>query len=358
MTQAQITGKGDDAKWHAVASRDQGQDGRFVYAVRTTGVFCRPGCPSRRPLRPNVSFFSDAPAAERAGFRPCKRCRPERGQGGCLDETREKVLRVCRLIEAADDRAPTLAELGQRVSLSPSHLQRVFKRLVGVSPRAYAEALRVERLKRGLREGGDIAGATFDAGYGSSSRLYEGVAEKLGMTPGRYRDGARGQTIGVLTRRTRLGVLLLAATERGVCAARLGDSAETLRDELEREFDGATLAEGDAALRASADAIATSLERGGAFPDLPRDVQATAFQGRVWDAIRAIPPGETSTYSDLACAIGQPKAVRAVASACARNPTALLVPCHRVLPKGGGTGQYRWGAERKKALLRLEGQDD
>lgn len=358
MSQMQSVGnKGDDEKWRAVASRDPRQDGRFVYAVRTTGVFCRPGCPSRRPLRANVSFFAGADSARSAGFRPCKRCRPERGPGEAPEGVRQKVLLACRHIESAVDRVPTLAELGEHVSLSPSHLQRVFKRTIGLSPRAYAETHRLERLKRGLREGEDIAGAAFGAGFGSSSRLYEGATEKLGMTPRTYRERAAGQTIRVLTLPCRLGVLSLAATERGVCAARLGDSAKALRAELEGEFAAATLVDGDAALRESAEAIVAALDADGTFPDLPRDVQATAFQRRVWDAIRAIPPGRRASYSELAKAIGRPKAVRAVASACARNPTALLVPCHRVVPKGGGTGQYRWGVERKKKLLSLEERD-
>lgn len=337
--------------WRAVVERDAKQDGRFVYAVHTTGVYCRPVCPSRRALRANVSFFKSALAARAAGFRACKRCRPE--EGGTRDLARTKALSACRYIEAQSGRIPTLPELGAQVGLSPAHLQRVFKRVVGVSPRKYADALRVDRLKKELQSGEAIAGALYATGYGSTSRLYEKAAVQLGMTPSAYRKKAAGKHIRFVTLESPVaGHILVAATERGICAIRLGDRVRPLIEELKSEFAGASFERGDDAMCA---ALRASIAAGGsALSDLPYDVQATAFQRRVWEAIRGIPAGSTSTYGELAAAIGKPKAVRAVAQACASNSLALLIPCHRVVPKSGGTGGYRWGAKRKRALLALE----
>ncbi len=341
----------DDAQWRAVLDRDPTQDGRFVYAVRTTGVYCRPVCPSRRALRANVSFYKSALAARAAGFRACKRCRPD--ASGAHDPAKRSALAACRYIEAHVDRIPTLTELGREVGLSPAHLQRVFKRVVGVSPRKYADTLRVDRLKRQLRGGEAIAGALYASGYGSTSRLYEKAGAQLGMSPSAYRKRATGERIRFVTLASPVGGhILVAETERGICALRLGDRVRALVDELEREFAGARLEPGDEAMRAR---LAAQVDAGGqGLSALPYDVQATAFQRRVWEAIRGIPAGSTSTYGELAAAIGKPRAVRAVAQACASNSVALVIPCHRVVPSSGGTGGYRWGAERKAALLRRE----
>ncbi|MDH3211806.1 MAG: bifunctional DNA-binding transcriptional regulator/O6-methylguanine-DNA methyltransferase Ada [Myxococcales bacterium] len=345
----------EERRWQSVLDRDAREDGHFVYAVETTGVYCRPTCPSRRPLRKNVAFFENPDEARAAGFHPCRRCRPE--AGGTWDAAREKVLAACRYIEAQQDRIPTLEELGKRVGQSPGHFQRVFKRVVGISPRKYADALRVERLKRRLQQGEPIAGALYDTGYGSTSRLYETAASQLGMTPRSYRRKASGEQIQYVTLACPVGgQLLVAATGRGLCAVRLGDTARELVAELEEEFQGAVFERGGETLGELLEALVGYLAGERSLPDLPFDVQATAFQRRVWEAIRAIPEGATATYGDLAQAIGSPNAVRAVAQACARNPVALVIPCHRVAPKSGGTGGYRWGENRKEKLLRLEKQ--
>jgi AraC family transcriptional regulator of adaptative response/methylated-DNA-[protein]-cysteine methyltransferase len=342
----------DEARlWRAVLERDPKQDGRFVYAVHTTGVYCRPVCPSRRAKRENVSFYKSALAARAAGFRACKRCRPD--LAGARDEAKRNALEACRYIEAQVDRIPTLAELGREVGLSPAHLQRVFTRVVGVSPRKYADTLRVDRLKRQLRGGEAIAGALYATGYGSTSRLYEKAGAQLGMTPSAYRKKATGERIRWVTLESPVGGhILVAATERGICALRLGDRVRPLVEELEREFASARIEPGDDAMRERLAGLVAAGGRG--LSALPYDVQATAFQRRVWEAIREIPEGSTATYGELAAAIGKPRAVRAVARACAANSVALVIPCHRVVPSSGGTGGYRWGAKRKAALLRRE----
>ena len=264
-----------------------------------------------------------------------------------------QAVKACRYIEAQVDRIPTLAELGREVGLSPAHLQRVFKRVVGVSPRKYADTLRVDRLKRQLSRGDAIAGALYSSGYGSTSRLYETAGAQLGMTPSAYRKQAAGERIRFVTLASPVaGHILVAETGRGICALRLGDRVRALVDELEREFAGARLDPGDDAMRERLRALVDAGGQG--LSALPYDVQATAFQRRVWEAIRAIPEGSTSTYGELAAAIGKPRAVRAVAQACASNSVALVIPCHRVVPSSGGTGGYRWGAKRKAALLRRE----
>jgi AraC family transcriptional regulator of adaptative response/methylated-DNA-[protein]-cysteine methyltransferase len=274
------------------------------------------------------------------------------------NETKQKVLRACRYIESLKDRIPTLEELGVHVGLSPTHLQRVFKRALGISPRQYADTLRVERLKRNLREGQSIAGAMYGAGYSSSSRLYESARAKLGMTPKSYQTKATGEEILYLTIKSPLGGhLLVATTEVGICAVRLGNSAKGLVDELKIEFEGASLKrQEDDRIRAWLASIVDYLGGHGDLLKLPFDIQATAFQRQVWDAIRAIPMGSTASYSELALRIGRPTAARSVATACARNPVALVIPCHRVVPKSGGSGEYRWGKERKRQLLENEKQ--
>ncbi len=342
----------DEARlWRAVLERDAREDGRFVYAVRTTGVYCRPVCPSRRANRANVSFFKTPLAARAAGFRACKRCTPDAARA--RDRARQCALDACRYIEAQTERMPTLAELGREVGLSPAHLQRVFKRVVGVSPRKYADTLRVDRLKKQLQGGDAIAGALYASGYGSTSRLYEKAGAQLGMTPSAYRKRATGERIRYVTLPSPVGGhLLVAETSLGICALRLGDRVRGLHDELGREFASARIERGDDAMREKFARLVADGGRG--LAELPYDVQATAFQRRVWEAIRAIPTGSTATYGDLAAAIGKPRAVRAVAEACPANSVALVIPCHRVVPSAGGTGGYRWGAKRKRALLARE----
>jgi AraC family transcriptional regulator of adaptative response/methylated-DNA-[protein]-cysteine methyltransferase len=343
------------ARWDAVLTRDRELDGSFVYAVRSTGVYCRPSCPSRRPRRDRVVFFDRGAEARAAGFRACRRCQPDEDAAG--DPWIDKIRRACAYLTSVDGH-PSLATLAERVGGSPYHLQRNFKRLVGVSPREYAEACRLNKVRRGLQRGGDVTTAMVDAGYGSSSRFYERAVPKLGMLPSAYRNGGPGATIGFTIVGSPLGRLLVAATARGICAVKLGDSDAALRSELGREFNAATILEDDASLGKWTRAILTYLNdrsvKASRSMELPLDVRATAFQWQVWQALAAIPYGETRTYGDIAVAIGRPKAVRAVARACATNPVALAIPCHRVVPASGGEGGYRWGASRKRALLKHE----
>lgn len=342
----------DEIMWRAVVERDRAFDDAFFCAVASTGVYCRPSCPSRRPKRDNVSFFPTAAAAAAAGFRPCRRCHPERPGGG--DPLTAKVLAACRHIEQREDGVPTLAELGELVGMSPAHFQRLFKRAVGVSPKAYADGVRSERFRRLLRNGDRIAPALYEAGYGSSSRLYEKAAERLGMTPGAYGRGGTGERIAYAVLRSALGLVLVAATARGICAVRLGESERELEADLRAEFRGATLVAADERVAGWAQALIDYLDGTADWPELPYDVRATAFQLRVWEALRRIPSGATATYGDIARMIGQPKGARAVGRACATNPVALVVPCHRIVPKEGGTGEYGWGADRKRRLLAIE----
>jgi AraC family transcriptional regulator of adaptative response/methylated-DNA-[protein]-cysteine methyltransferase len=324
----------------------------FVYAVRTTGIFCRPSCPSRRPLKGHVEFFATPAEAERAGYRPCRRCRPTEAPGG--DPWVNRIRRACVYLATVDGH-PSLATLARHLGGSPYHLQRNFKRLVGVTPREYAEACRLGRVKRALRAGDSVTSAVMDAGYGSSSRFYERAAAKLGMRPETYRRGGAGMRITYTTARSPLGRLLVAATPRGVCAIALAATDGDLEESLAREFPAASISrdEGGRIGRWASQVLA---HLAGARPnlDLPLDIQATAFQWQVWQALRSIPYGQTRTYADVAKSIGRPRAVRAVAGACAANPVALAVPCHRVVAAGGRTGGYRWGAARKKALLLTE----
>jgi AraC family transcriptional regulator of adaptative response/methylated-DNA-[protein]-cysteine methyltransferase len=345
----------DDNRWEAIERRDARHDGEFVYAVATTGVYCRPSCPSRRPLRPNVAFFATPADAAAAGYRPCKRC----GTGTSVAAA--AVERARRYLDShAGDRV-TLDELAREAGLSPHHLQRTFKATLGVSPRQYAAALRADRLKDELRRGSSVSRATFEAGYGASSRAYEAADAHLGMTPAEYRRGGRGTRIRFATRDTELGRLLVAATDRGVCSVTLGDDDAALERDLAGEFPNAdiqraglgTSGGADADLRSWLDAVAAHIAGRGDL-DVPTDASGTPFQQRVWSALRQIPRGETRSYTDVAVAVGAPRAVRAVASACARNRIALVVPCHRVLRGDGGLGGYRWGVERKRALLERE----
>ncbi|BBK30128.1 AraC family transcriptional regulator of adaptative response/methylated-DNA-[protein]-cysteine methyltransferase [Stella humosa] len=340
------------ACWTAVVDRDEAAAGRFVYAVRTTGIFCRAGCASRRPRRENVAFYPLPEAARAAGFRACLRCRPDAVES--QDERVVLVRRACRLIEAADESPPGLAELGQALGASPFHLQRLMRQFLGLSPKEYADALRIRRFRDDLKAGEGIAGATFGAGFGSSSRVYERAARELGMTPGRYRRGGTGERIAYAAADGPLGQVLAAATDVGVCFVALGDDVERLKADLAAEFPAAELAADDSGLADILAAVIDYLEGRLPHPELPLDLRGTAFQRRVWQELQKIPSGDTASYGEIARRIGQPAAVRAVARACATNPAALVVPCHRVVRGDGTLSGYRWGTDRKASLLKSE----
>jgi len=340
----------DPDRWGAVLARDSRRDGIFVFAVRSTGIYCRPSCPSRRPRPERVVFFPLPEAAERAGFRACRRCRP--GLAGQGDPRGAWLRRICRFIEAHPD--ARLAELSAVAGVSPHHFQRTFKRLLGITPRQFADARRLSALKAHLKGGRDVAEATYEAGYGSSSRLYERADGQLGMTPATYRRGGRGMKIGYTITDSPLGRLLVAATERGVSAVSLGDDDVHLEAALRDEYPAAEIRRDERVLRPWVEAIVRHLD--GRLPhlELPIDVTATAFQWRVWQELRKIPLGRTRSYLDVARAIGAPRATRAVAQACARNRVSILIPCHRVVGADGRIGGYRWGVERKEKLLARE----
>lgn len=343
---------GKESWWRAVLARDSRRDGAFVYAVGSTRIYCRPSCPARRPRREQVTFFPAPEAAERAGFRPCRRCRPR--EASAQDAQQERVLRACRFIEANFEARLTLAALSAELGVSPHHLQRRFKRVMGITPRQYADACRLRVLKRRLRGGEDVTTALYAAGYGSSSRLYERAPAQLGMTPATYRRGGRGTRIGYTSVACRLGRLLVAATERGICAVSLGESDATLEAALAREYPNAEIHRDPTGVSRWVGALLNHLHGRQPHLNLPVDVQATAFQRRVWEVLRTIPYGATRTYGEIARAVGRPKASRAVARVCATNPVAILVPCHRVVRADGGLGGYRWGLARKRALLDQE----
>ena len=343
--------------WASVLERDASADDSFLYAVNTTGIYCRPSCPSRRPKRGNVRFFSSAEAAERAGFRACQRCRPNRTattSDAAIERARAYIDR--HLSDLSDERI-TLERLGEETGLSPYHLQRKFKALVGLTPAQYVRARKSEKLKGELKRGETVSRATYGAGYGSSSRVYEGAGVQLGMTPAAYRRGGAGMHIDYVIQRTSLGILLVGATDRGVCAVTLGDDAAALESALANEYPAATRARAAApssTLGAWVAQIVATLDGERARVDIPIDVQASAFQWKVWRALQKIPFGETRSYSEIAEAIGSPSAVRAVATACANNRVAVVIPCHRVIRRGGELGGYRWGLERKRRLLDKE----
>jgi len=337
--------------WDAVAARDRAMDGVFFYAVTSTGIYCRPSCPSKRPRRENVVFFGAREAAERAGFRPCKRCKPDSADQ--RDPNAKLIENVCRYIDTHPDEPVTLDALGRALGISPFYLQRTFKALTGITPRVYAESRRLNSLKAGLREGHSVTRSLYDAGYGSSSRLYERASAQLGMTPSRYRKQGAGVTIHFAIASTPIGKMLLAATEQGICSIHLGDAAETLERELRAEYPKAEIVREDGKLGRQVKALRAIMEGKSTLP-LPLDIQATAFQRRVWQELQTIPRGATKSYSKIAADIGHPKAARAVARACATNPVAIAIPCHRVVREDGSMGGYRWGVERKKKLLALE----
>lgn len=342
----------DDLRWQAVATRDASQDGQFFYAVRSTGIYCRPSCPARRPRREQVQFFSQADAAEQAGFRACLRCRPR--ETGPSPAQRALAQRACQLIDQQLDAAPTLSQLGAQIGVSPFHLQRTFKQVVGLTPRQYATARRIDRLKQQLKQGDTVTDAIYEAGYSSSSRAYAQAPAHLGMTPATYQRGGAGAHIRYAIVAAPTGQLLLAATERGICFVGLADTPAALEATLAGEFPAATRVRDDDALGGWAGALLGHLADGEHLPELPLDIRASAFQSRVWQALVAIPYGSTRTYGEIAAALGQPSAARAVAHACASNPVALVVPCHRVVGAGGDLRGYRWGIARKRELLARE----
>jgi AraC family transcriptional regulator of adaptative response/methylated-DNA-[protein]-cysteine methyltransferase len=343
--------------WESVLNRDSSADDHLLYGVSTTGIYCRPSCPSRRPKRGNVRFFSSAEAAERAGFRACQRCRPN-SEHAFRDEGVDRARAyIDRHVHDLSDERITLEVLGEQSGMSPGHLQRKFKAQLGLTPAQYVRARRRERLKDELKRGETVSRATFGAGYGSSSRVYETADAGLGMTPATYRRGGAGAHIDFAIARTSLGALLVAVTDRGVCAVTLGDNASSLEAALEREYPAATRARVTAptsSLASWVEEIVSTIDSGRDSPNVPLDIRASAFQWKVWRELQKIPRGETRSYSEIASAIGLPKAVRAVASACANNRVAVVVPCHRVVRLDGGLGGYRWGLERKKRLLEKE----
>ena len=340
----------DDRRWEAIERREDSADGAFVYAVRTTGIFCRPTCRSRRPNRANVAFFDDPEAAERAGFRACKRCEPSATRTKAEAGPASAVARACSMIEGSDP-IPTLGDLAASVGLSPAYFHRIFKKTLGVTPKEFAMSVRTRRLRDGLDRGETIAGAIYGAGFGSIGRAYDESLEALGMTPGEYRNGGEGRSIRFGSAETSIGWVLVASTDRGICSIELGDSREGLEASLFERFPGAELAGDDPLFADRVRQVVALVESPGSGLGLPLDIRGTAFQRRVWEALRAIPTGSTATYAEVARSIGRPSASRAVASACGSNELAVAIPCHRVIRSDGGLGGYRWGIDRKRALL-------
>jgi AraC family transcriptional regulator of adaptative response/methylated-DNA-[protein]-cysteine methyltransferase len=357
MRRSVSTNSTSDPRWEAVLARDDASNGKFVYAVRSTKIYCRPVCPSRRPRRDQVEFFGVPAAAESAGFRACRRCKPNVALNevdSCRVAETGVVNRICREIERNDEGVPNLSALSKLAGTSPHALLRLFRRRMGITPRQYADAVRLRRLKKTLKKGSDVTTALYDAGYGSSSRLYEQADAQLGMTPSTYRDGGRGMKIAYTIEPSAIGRLLVGATERGISAVYLGDNDRALESQLRKEYPRAELRRESNSLGKWVRAIASLLKGAKQNLDLPIDVQATAFQRRVWEELRKIPYGSTRSYNQIAASIGRPRATRAVANACASNRVAIVVPCHRVVRQGGAISGYRWGAERKRALLANE----
>jgi AraC family transcriptional regulator, regulatory protein of adaptative response / methylated-DNA-[protein]-cysteine methyltransferase len=338
--------------WLMVLARDSQADGSFVYAVRSTGIYCRPSCPARRPQREQVTFFRCPETAEAAGFRPCLRCHPQ--QTSLPNPQAELIEQVCRYIELHLDMPLPLAHLGEQVHLSSAYLQRTFKRVKGITPHQYIQLCRLRAFKAQLHDGATVTSALYDAGYTSSSSVYERAALQLGMTPKVYRQGGKGVRIGYTVTSTDLGYVLIAATERGVVTVRFGDTETELSADLLREYPKATLEWDEEALQPWVTLLMNYLQGQPTKFEVPLDVHASAFQWKVWEALRAIPAGQTRSYREIAQAIGQPTAARAVARACATNDVAVFIPCHRVVRENGQLGGYRWGLERKRRLLALE----
>jgi AraC family transcriptional regulator of adaptative response/methylated-DNA-[protein]-cysteine methyltransferase len=342
--------------WNAVMTRDRSRDGSFVFAVRSTGIYCRPSCPARRPRPDQVSFFQVPEAAEREGFRACKRCRPRQTQTS--DPRVELARRICHAIDEHDEEPQTLETLSEEMGVSAHHLQRTFKEVMGITPRQYADSQRLKKFKDNVKGGSSVTNAMYDAGYGSSRGLYEKSSAQLGMTPATYGRGGRGMRIIYTTADCSLGRLLVAATNRGVCSVALGDTDADLISNLFAEYPSASIDSRDTSIAPSLNLWLNQVLDllGGKAPNakLPLDVQATAFQWQVWEELRKIPLGETRSYQEIAAAIHKPKAVRAVARACASNHAALIIPCHRVIREDKSLGGYRWGLARKEELLKRE----
>jgi len=340
-----------DPRWNAVLARDAAHDGEFVFAVSSTGVYCRPSCPARRPRRENVEFFLTPQQAERGGYRACLRCRPNSFSG---DAQSDGVKAICRFIEQHLDEPVTLQRLGKEFHQSPFHLQRRFKAALGITPREYADSCRMRLLKRNLQAGDSVTRAMYDAGYGSSSRLYEKTASQLGMTPDKYRRGAIAAAIRYTFADSPLGRMMIAATERGICSIQFARTDGELIEGLRHEFPFATRKSDTGGLQAWVGTLLQQMRGKKLDSALPLDIRATAFQRRVWAYLQSIPFGATKSYSAVAKGIGQPSAARAVARACATNPVAVAIPCHRVVREDGSMGGYRWGIEVKKTLLKME----
>jgi len=341
----------DERRWNAVVARDSARDGEFVFAVATTGVYCRPSCPAKRPRRENVTFFLRPEQAEKAGFRACLRCRPRSVSGNPQSDAAKEI---CRYIEQHLDEPITLERLGRVFRQSPFHLQRRFKAALGITPREYADSCRMRLLKRNLQAGENVTTAMYDAGYSSSSRLYEKTASQLGMTPDKYRRGAIAATIRYACANSPLGRMLVAATDQGICSIQFASSDAELLEGLKREFPFAVRKADEHGLEAWVRALLSKMTGREMNATLPLDIRATAFQRRVWTYLQSIPFGSTQSYGEVAKAIGQPSASRAVARACATNPIAVAIPCHRVVREDGNISGYRWGVERKQMLLDLE----
>jgi AraC family transcriptional regulator of adaptative response/methylated-DNA-[protein]-cysteine methyltransferase len=339
------------AAWDAVLNHDRRYDGRFVYAVSSTCIYCHPSCPSRRPARHRVTFFPSPQQAEAGGFRACLRCRPQSDQGSLQDR---RIEQARQYLDARADETASLRRLADHVGLSPFHLQRAFQRSLGLSPKAYQDAKRIERFSSLLHRGESVTSATYAAGFGSSSRAAEHASKALGMTPSAYRSGGKGVTLRYATARTPIGRALIAGTERGVVSVSLGDSDAELLALLKEAYPHAKLSHDPKALKRQMQSLLQCLNGNPLSNSISLDVQGTAFQRKVWRALQEIPPGSTRTYREIACEIGQPTAARAVARACATNPIAVAIPCHRVVREDGNLAGYRWGLEKKKRLLALE----
>jgi AraC family transcriptional regulator of adaptative response/methylated-DNA-[protein]-cysteine methyltransferase len=344
-------GKTPDWRWHAVQTKNREFDGIFYFGVQTTGIFCRPSCSSRSPKRQNVSFFMTPAEAEKAGFRACLRCKPKNeyfpGAGAAL------IQKAFEILQSDEMEVPTIDELSSRLNVSAGHLQKTFKAILGISPKEVTDMMRIENFKKNVRET-DVTTSLYESGFGSSRSLYEKAGERLGMTPATYKKGGKDMNINYTVVDSPLGKLMVAATEKGICAVSFGDDENALKNELEKEFFAAKIERSDAALRDAVNAILKGLGGEKAILNLPLDLRASAFQMRVWSELRKIPYGETRSYSEIAESIGNPKSVRAVARACATNPVALVTPCHRVIAADGKLSGYRWGIERKEQLLRQE----
>lgn len=347
----QLSTQDDETRWRRVMARDHAADGQFFYSVKTTGVYCRPSCAARLARRENVGFHATREDAERAGFRSCKRCKPDRPS--LAEEHRDKIVAACRLIETADE-TPNLGELAEWVGLSRYHFHRVFKSVTGVTPKAYADAHRINKLRTVLQQSGSVTEAIYDAGYQSSGRFYAKSNEVLGMTPTDYRDGGKNKLIHFALGECFLGSFLVASTDKGVCAILLGDDPDAMLRELQDRFPKAQLAGGDSGFENLVARVLSFIEQPAKGLDLPLDIRGTAFQQKVWQALREIPAGKTVSYTDIAERLGSPNAVRAVAGACAANNIGIAIPCHRVVRKDGGLSGYYWGVERKRALLQRE----